>query len=231
MFRRLFAFLLVFALAAGEIPARAAGVSALGVVTQASGANLASASVSAGAAVFDGDFFTTSPNGLLRVRAGAAQLYLAGQSAVKLNASPGGTIAQLTGGTLVFSSARAAAMDIEFAQAHIRPTSDQPTIAQISTVGARMLSISARSGSLEFSYKGETETIPEGASYKILLDPTDEEASSISASGTATPAFPDQGGPKRPKKRRKAFIIFWSAVAAAIFIPVVIKTLESPEKP
>jgi hypothetical protein len=227
MLRRLFTSLLVFALAAGEIPVRAAGVSALGVVTQASGANLSNASISVGAAVFDGDSFTTSPDGLLRVRAGAAQLYLSGQSAVKLNSAPGGTLAQLGGGTLVFSSAKAAAMDIEFAQAHIRPTSDQPTIAQISALNARMLSVSAKTGSLEFSYKGETETIPEGVSYRILLDPTDEEA----ASASATPAFPDQGAPKRGKKRRRAFIFFWSAVAAAILIPVVIKTLESPEKP
>ncbi len=178
MLRRLFASLLVVALAAGEIPARAAGVSALGVVTQASGANLSNASISVGASVFDGDSFTTSPDGLLRVRAGAAQLYLAGQSAVKLNSVPGGTLAQLGGGTLVFSSAKAAAMDIEFAQAHIRPTSDQPTVAQISALNARMLSVSAKTGSVEFSYKGETETIPEGASYRILLDPTDEEAAS-----------------------------------------------------
>jgi|SRR5882672_4622415 len=229
MLRRLFASFLVFALAAGEIPARPAGVSSLGVVTQASGANLASASVSVGAAVFDGDSFTTSPGGLLRVRAGAAQIYLAGQSAVKLNSAPGGTLAQLKGGTLVFSSAKADAMRVEFAQAHIRPAADQVTIAQISTLSARMLSVNAKSGSLEFSYKGETETIPEGASYRILLDPTDEEAAS--ASSMATPAFPDQKGPKGGRKRRKAFIIFWFGAATILPIILIHHALESPEKP
>lgn len=224
MLRRLYAFLLVFVLAAGEIPARASGISALGVVTQAAGANLASASVSAGSSVFDGDSFTTSPSGLLRVRAGAAQIYLAGQSGVKLLSAPGGTLARLTGGTLVFSSAKAGAMDVEFAQAHIRPTSDQPTIAQISALSARMISVSAKTGALEFSYKGETETISEGASYKILLDPTDEEAS-------ASPAFPDQGGPKRGKRRRKAFIFIWIGAALIPEILIIHKAMESPDKP
>lgn len=228
MLRRLFASLLVFALVAGEIPARAAGASALGVVTQASRANLGNANVTAGASVFDGDSFTTSPDGLLRVRSRAAQLYLAGQSAVKLNSAPGGTLAQLISGTLVFSSAKAVAIDVEFAQAHIRPVADQPTIAQISTLTTRMLSVNAKSGSLEFSYKGETATIPEGASYRILLDPTDEEASSAIS---ATPAFPDQSGPKRGKKRRKAFIIFWFGAAAILPAILIHHALESPERP
>src|SRR5882762_6416006 len=119
MFRRILASFLVFAMAAGEIPVHAAGISALGVVTQASRANLASASVSAGASVYDGDSFTTASDGLLRVRAGAAQLYLAGQSGVKLHSTPGGTLALLTSGRVVFSSAKVAAMDIEIANAHV----------------------------------------------------------------------------------------------------------------
>jgi|SRR5438128_5411295 len=143
MFRRIFAILLVFTLALGQLPVRAAGVTPLGVVAQASRANLASASVSAGATVYDGDSFTTASGGLLRVRAGAAQFYLAGQSGLKVHSIRGGALAQLTYGTIVFSSAKAAAMNVEVAQAHIRPTSDQPTVAQISFVGPKMIDIRA----------------------------------------------------------------------------------------
>jgi len=228
MLRRLFAFLLIFALAAGEIPPSAAGVSALGVVTQASGANLASASVSAGSSVFDGDSFTTSPDGLLRIRAGAAQLYLAGQSAVKLNSAPGGTLAQLTGGTLVFSSAKAAAMDIEFAQAHIRAAGDQPTVAQVSVLNSRMIEIRASRGSLLFSYKDETATIIEGKNARILLDPGDEE---VPPGTVANSAFPDQQGPRRGRKRRLAFYIFWGGVAGITTGILLHHALESPDKP
>lgn len=225
MVRRIFASLLVYILAVGQLLAFAAGVSPIGVVTQALRANLASASVSAGATVYDGDSFTTASDGLLRVRAGAAQFYLPGQSAMKLHSVPGGTIASLTSGRIVFSSAKAAAMDIEFAQAHIRPSSDQPTVAQISAVSPRELEVRAQRGALQFSYKGETEVIPEGSSYRILLDPTDEEASA------AAPAFPDQGGPKQGRKRRKAFIIFLSVVGGIVLPLIIHEALESPDKP
>jgi hypothetical protein len=229
MFRRLFAFALMLALAAGEIPVQAAGVSAIGVVTQAYGANLARANVSTGAAVFDGDSFSTAPDGLLRIRAGAAQLYLAGQSSVKLNSVPNGTLAQLTVGRLVFSSAKAAAMDVEFAQAHIRAASDQPTVVQVSVVNGRMIDVRANRGAIQFSYKDETETIPEGKDARILLDPTDEELAT--ALPTATPAFPDQQQPRRGRKRRLAFFIFWGSVAGITTGILLHHALESPEKP
>lgn len=225
MFRRIFAWLLVFALALGQLPVRAAGVTPLGVVTQASRANLARASVSAGATVYDGDSFTTASDGLLRVRVGAAQFYLPGQSALTLHSSSGGAIASLASGRIVFSSAKAAAMDIEFAQAHIRPASDQPTVAQISAVGPRELEVRAQRAALQFSYKGETDVIPEGTSYRILLDPTDEEASA------AAPALSDQEGPKHGRKRRKAFIIFLGGVGGLIIPWIICKALESPDKP
>lgn len=226
MIRRFLASFLVFAMAAGEFPVRAAGVSALGVVTQASHANLSSANVSAGATVYDGDSFSTASDGLLRVRAGAAQLYLPGQSGVKLHSVSGGTLAQLTGGTLVFSSAKAAAMDIEIAQAHIRPAADQPTVAQISVAGPKMIDIRAQRGSLQFSYNGDTQLVPEGAAYRFVLDPTDEELST-----SAAPAFPDQKRPGPGRKRRKAFIYFLIGAGAAIAAVVTVKALESPDKP
>lgn len=230
MLRRVLASFLVFGLAAGEIPVHAAGVSALGVVTQASRANLASANVSAGATVYDGDSLTTANDGLLRVRAGAAQFYLPGQSSVKLHSISGGTLAELTGGTLVFSSAKAAAMDIEIAQAHIRPVADLPTVAQISVVNPRLLEVRAQRGALQLSYKDENATIPEGANCRILLDPTDEEVPA-SASTAATPAFPDQKGPKHSRKRRVAFYIFWGSVTGIVLAVVIHHELESPEKP
>jgi len=225
MFRRIYTILLVYALAIGQLPARGAGVSPIGVVTQALRANLSSANVSAGATVYDGDSFTTASDGLLRVRVGAAQFYLPGQSALNLHAAPGGATASLTSGRIVFSSATAAAMDIEFSQAHIRPTSDQPTVGQIAAFSPRELEVRAQRGALQFSYKGETDVIPEGSSGRILLDPTDEEALG------GAPAFPDQAGPKHGRKRRKAFIIFWSAVGGILLPLIVHEAIESPHKP
>src|SRR5260221_11956430 len=171
MARLLLSILLVFTIAAGELPAWAAGVSPLGVVAQAAGANLNSSASSGGAPVFDGDPFPTTPPGVLRVRANAAQLYLAGQSNLKLHAASGGTLAQLGGGTLVFSSTKLGAMDGEVAQAHIRPASDQPTVAQISVAGPKQIDVRATRGSLQFSYNGQSQVIPEGSAYRLVLEP------------------------------------------------------------
>src|SRR5262249_41152668 len=176
---------------------------AVGVVTQASGASIASARVSTGATVYDGDSLATDAEGLLRVRARAAQFYLAGQTGVRTHSAPAGTLVQLTAGTLVFSSANAAAMDAEVLRAHIRPATDDLTVAQISTAGPKSIDISAKRGALEFSYDGESKVIPEGVSYRFILDPL---ASEVLEPGPP-PAFPDNQRPKPgANDRRRRFI-------------------------
>ena len=227
MARPLISILLVFTIATGQLPLQAAGVSPLGVVTQAAGANVNSSTVSAGATVFDGDSFTTTPTGLLRVRAIAAQLYLAGQSNLKLHAASGGTLAQLSGGTLVFSSARANAMDVEVAQAHIRPASDQPTVAQISLVGPKQIDVRATRGSLQFSYNGESQIIPEGSAYRFVLDPPDVD---LFASREAS-AFPGRKATGPSGRERKGFLYFIIGASAVATFLAVDEALESPSKP
>jgi len=222
MLRRIYATLLVLALAVGPPPARAASVSPLGVVTQASRANLSRATVSAGATVYDGDSFTTASDGLVRVRAGAAQFYLAGQSAINLHSIPGGMVAKLTLGTMVFSSARLGAMSVEVGEAHIRPATDQPTVAQISIVGPKVIDIRAQRGSLQFSYAGEIQIVSEGAAYRFVLDPPNDD---LAISG-----LPNK---KRqpPSKKPKAFLYFAiGAMSVATYIAID-EALESPSKP
>ena len=226
MFRRILVALLAFALGLGELPASAAGVSPLGVVTQASRANLARATVSAGAAVYDGDSFSTASEGLLRVRVGPAQFYLPAQSAVSLHSAPGGTIASLTSGRIVFSSAKAAAMDIEFAQAHVRPTSDVPTVAQISIASPKTVDVHAQRSSVQFSYRGQTQLVPEGADYRFVLDPSDEETAAAEAR-----AFPDQKGPKHQGNERKGFLYLVIGGIGIVTYIAIDEAFESPSKP
>jgi len=225
MARPLLSILLAFAIAAGQLSARATGSSPLGVVTQAAGANINTSGVSAGATVFDGDYFTTTATGLVRVRAGAARFYLAGQSNLKLRAASGGTLAQLVAGTLVFSSAKIDAMDVEVAQAHIRPASDQPTVAQISVIGPKEIDIRATRGSLQFSYKGEFKIIPQGSAYRFVLDPPED------ALFPASRAFPDQGPPTNPAHPNKKFLYFIIGAAGVATYIAIDEALESPSKP
>jgi hypothetical protein len=176
MRRRLLSMTLVFLLAGIPLPARAAGMASLGVVTQASGAHFNAATVSAGATVYEGDLLSTELEGALQFRGPAASLYLPGLSGVTLHGLSNGTQAQLRTGTLVFSTSKAAAMEILADNAFIRPAADGPTVAQVTLVSSKELRITARRGALEFSYRGESEKIAEGASYRVLLDPPEAAA-------------------------------------------------------
>jgi hypothetical protein len=173
MSRRALATILVFLLAGMPLPARSAATPNLfpvGIVTQASRAHFNTASVTAGATIYDGDGLSTEAEGALQFRSPAAALYLPGASGVTLHGLSNGTQAQLQTGTVVFSTARAAGLELVANEAFIRPLADAPTVAQVTIIGPKELQINARRGDLKFSYGGESEKLAGGSSYRILLD-------------------------------------------------------------
>ncbi|MBZ5701884.1 MAG: hypothetical protein LAN84_08550 [Acidobacteriia bacterium] len=173
----------------------------MGVVLQATGAQLGSGGVSAGATVFDGDQFRTNADGALRLRIGAAQVHLGGDSVVTLRRAEQGLQATLLGGTLSVSSAPPAAspavdrsavtpavdrsavtpatdrsaatpaIEIAVNGALLRTVDSRPAVAQVSVLGPKEFYVVVRRGALELSYNGESEVIPEGATYRAVLDP------------------------------------------------------------
>ena len=194
----------------------------LGIVTEANDAHLSNGSVSTGTTIYDGDRLSTEGTGTLRVRSGSAMIYLAGASQVTLRSVPEGakgTAADLTAGTLVFSSALATAVEIRADEASIRPATDAPTVGQIVVVGPKKLYISARRGSLIFSYHDESEVISQGQSYRVVLDPPDDDPA----------AKPDVDHPgRKPARRRKGFLFFLIGIAVA---PIIYRGLEPSESP
>jgi hypothetical protein len=149
----------------------------LGVVVEAERAHVNTGEVSVGATVYDGDYFSTETGGIVRVRGEAAILDLAEESVMIVRSgaigSPG-TEAELGKGTLVFSTEGAAALEIVAGEARVRPLSVARTVAQVSVTGPKELQIYVRRGALQFSYRGETRTIAEGESYRVILDPPDD---------------------------------------------------------
>jgi hypothetical protein len=201
----LVATILAMTLAGIPAPTRFA---ALGIITEADGAYLRDRRVSTGTTLYDGDRLSTEPDGVLRLRSGAALLYLRGDSQITLRSEPNdekGTLVDLTAGTLVFSTAQAAAAEIRANKASIRPAADTPTIGQITAVAPKLLYVYARRNALKFSYRDETEIIAEGESYRVVLDPTEDAA-----------AKPDSEHPRRnPSRRRKGFLFFLIGAGAA----------------
>ena len=82
-----------------------------------------------------------------------------------------GTQANLSAGTLVFTASHLSALEIFADSAHIRAAVDTTTVGQVTVIGPKTLYIYARQGALLFSYEDETEVIPEGKAYRVMLDP------------------------------------------------------------
>jgi hypothetical protein len=221
--RRALATMLVFLMAGVPVPARpatAANLLPLGTVTQASRAHFNAATVTSGATIYDGDGLSTEPEGALQFRGSAALLYLPGASGVTLHGQQNGMQAQLRNGTVVFSTARAAGMEVLADEAFIRPVADGPTVAQVTIIGPKELQISARRGALQFSYAGETEKLAGGASYRILLDQPD------------SPPWPQsQRGPVKAGHENRMFKIIVIVAIAWITEWGVHEVFESPDRP
>jgi hypothetical protein len=223
MSRRALATVLVYLLAGIPLPARPAGapnVLPLGIVTQASRAHFNAANVSTGATIYDGDGLSTDAEGALQFRGPAAFVYLPGSSGVTLHALLKGTQAQLQTGTLVFSTAKAAGMEIIADNAFIRPVADGPTSAQVTIIGPKELQINARRGALQFSYAGETEKLAEGASYRILLEQPD-----------ATPLPRSQRGPVKAGHENRFFKIVVIVAIGWTTEWALHEVFESPDRP
>jgi hypothetical protein len=198
----------------------------LGIVVGADRAHLNSGAVSEGATVYDGDHFSTEAGGMLRLRGDGTTLDLAEESAVivrsRVDGVPG-TEAELSEGTLVFGATRAAALEITAQETLTRPAADTRTIGQVSVIGPRELRIYARRGALRFSYRGETRTIAEGESYRVILDPPDDTTEKKQAARKA-------GRPPKPF----LFVIIGGGAAGATVLILENqrqKNLESPDRP
>jgi hypothetical protein len=208
-------------------PLWGASVPALGVVLLADQALLRSVGAAAGATIFDGDRLATDTKGLLRVRAGAAQLQLLSASAATLNQTATGVSATLTMGTLAAAAPNAGALEMHVSEALIRLHGDGVMQAQVTLVNAKELLVSAQRGALEITVGDQTEIIPEATSFRVFIDPP--AAPSANANAKPQPQGPRGGGARSAGRSR--FILLALAVTAVVTILGVDEALESPAHP
>lgn len=95
---------------------------------------------------------------------------------------------------------------------------------EVSIFGPNELHVYARRGQLQLLYRGETETIAEGESYRVILDPSDDPAKKKRAVKGA--------------RERKTFLLLattgavaGAAAAAALHENHGHKKMESPDRP
>ena len=203
----------------------AAPSKAMGTVVLAKHAQVSNTVTSAGATLFGGERLSTEAKGALQVRTGTARFYLAAWSTATLAANTDIPSLTLTAGTLVFSTATAQGFELRAANAQIRAQGDVPTMAQVSIAGPKELIVSSRRGALAFTVGDETEIIPEGSSYRVVLDPEASQGPR-GAGADKVQAAPRQAG---KSKRRFLFIMLGTTAFATGF--ALHEVFESPNRP
>jgi hypothetical protein len=157
----------LFAAPAASVPAPT------GVVLEASHAMLGTDIATNGTSVFDGDRLATDNVGSLRLRFGSSQAFLTPLSTAIIHPATQGFAADLTSGTIVVASAQGEPFHVLADGASVVPANGQPTVGQVTMISANELVFTSRKGALEVAIEGQMKTIPEGSSYRMVIQPPD----------------------------------------------------------
>jgi hypothetical protein len=206
-------------------PLCAAPASSLGIVVYADRAQIGAAQASVGATLFAGDRLTTDQSGGAQVRAGAARLLLSSASSATFSQDDATPAATLTFGSATFSTANSNAFALHVASAVIRPATNRPTVGQVTVLNPKELIVKSTRGSLRVAVEDDAREIPEGAAYRIVLDPGAAEPQGPRGAGGRSP-----GGPPI-KAARSRFIWYAIGATAVITFLAVREVFESPERP
>jgi hypothetical protein len=206
-------------------PVWAASSSSLGTVVYADRAHVGAAHASVGATVFSGDRLSTEQAGSVQVRAGAARLLLSSESSATFSQDDASPSATLAFGSATFSTANSNAFALHVASAVIRPKTNQPTIGQVTVLNPKELIVKSTRGSLSISVEDDVREIPEGAAYRIVLDPNAADPQGPRGAGT-------KGYGGSPMKAAKSRFI-WFAIAATTVVTVFAfrEAFESAARP
>ena len=223
--QRLLAIAMTFSLAG--IPG-GGNADALGIVVLADHASSGSLAAAKGTTIYDGDRLSTDAGGALRLQVGRDLVSLADQSCVMIHRGARGAEtefeAELVSGGVTLSIAKGEGAEIVASSARVRSVAEMRGVVQVRMVGRYELLVFAERGAAEISYHGETETIAEGKSYRVLLRPDEDGTSG------------DQSA-KKAGKRGKVLVL--TAVGAATAAGIVLlsrggsggKSVESPDHP
>jgi hypothetical protein len=158
----------------------------LGLVTQATFAQLGDAKAMIGTTVYPGDTVATEQGGLLRLRVGTSQIYLLSQSSAVLSSDTTKISAKVLRGTVGISTTSADPVSLELPEGILRPAGGQPAYGQVMILSANEAVITSYSGDLVLDDQGELHTIPSGKSYKVTMDLTEAKSEPQDAEGAQT---------------------------------------------
>jgi hypothetical protein len=233
--RAVLVFLLSLSLCGFTIPARAGG-KPLGVLALAYGARLNTSEAFAGLSIFPGEQMDTEADGKAMVRIGASAATLSGDSSMTLQPTGDGAHVDLLAGAVFVSSAQKNPLEVHVEDAMLRPHDEQITEARILIYAPKVLQITTRLGSLDFSYHGDFRVLPEGQTYRIYLDSdAAPEAQGPAGAGSGSTTAPSKQGTMSKGTKVAFFILAGVGTGLAAWgIADVIQSnssIESPTKP
>ena len=196
----------------------------LGTIVFAERAHIGSGVASVGATVFAGDRLSTEERGSIQLRTTGARLLLAAASSVSLAQEEVIPAATLTLGTATFATSDAKALLLHIREASIRPATDRPTIGRVTILSSREFIVRSTQGSLSLAVEDDVRVVPEGAAYRVVLEPPPAPLPQ-GAQGVGSKDYKPRGA----AKNRFAWYIV-AAVGVATFFSVD-EALESPDRP
>jgi hypothetical protein len=206
-----------------------AGGKPLGILTLAYGAHLNASDAFAGLSVFDGERVSTDADGKIGVRIGASVITLAEQSGATLQRVGDGAHVDLDAGSVYLWSAESNPLEVHVEGALLRPHGAHNGQAQILMFAPKILQITTRQGSVDFSYGKEFRVLPEGQTYHIYLESEDDPRSATDARSAT-----EKGGLSTGTKAAYFILAGTGAGLAAWGINDLIQSnngVESPAKP
>ncbi len=211
-------------------PAWGAPTAALGTVIAADRAHVGEAKAEVGTTVYGGDSISTELQGSVQLRAGKARLLLLSSSSAVVSDTEGAPAAKLLSGAAKFSTGNAHAFTLFASAASIRPQTDAPTIGQVMYIGPKELLVHATRGSLVVTVDTDTQIIPEGASYRVLVDQPEEMAQGPAGAGSGNEGWPK--GHHEPRRAgRNRFLYVAGGLTAVVTYLAVAEALESAQRP
>ncbi|HWY06132.1 MAG TPA: hypothetical protein VNY24_04685 [Candidatus Acidoferrales bacterium] len=206
-----------------------AGGKPLGILTMAYSAHLNASAAFAGLSVFDGESVSTDREGKLSVRIGGSVITLVEQSGATLQRTGEGAHVDLDAGLVYLWSGESNPLEVHAEGALLRPHGAHNVQAQILMFAPKILQVTTRQGSLDFSYHAESRVLPEGQTYRIYLESEDDPR------GTSEPGTQPQKPSMSTGAKVAYFIVAGTGAGLAAWgIHDLIQSnngVESPAKP
>jgi hypothetical protein len=158
----------------------------MGIVTGAQHAVIGHLTAVDGTSIYDGDTIATEAAGAMRLRFGASQMVLNGNTEVTLHKTDAGVSATLVRGNIRFLSAPGSILEVHALKSVvIRPNGDKPATGQLSLVGSNVFEVGSTNGSFDVSVNGVDHIVNQSNAYRVTVD---DAAAGGGGQGTAAGA-------------------------------------------